>query len=45
MPDRDAVLNRAIHEVSVILADALVRPLFPAPASNREPSCDCWLKT
>jgi hypothetical protein len=33
MRDRDAVLDQAIHEVSVILGDALVRLLFPAPGS------------
>lgn len=33
MRDRDAVLNRAIHEIAVILGDALVRLLFPDPAS------------
>ena len=33
MRDRDAVLDSAIHEVAAILGDALVRLLFPEPAS------------
>ncbi|MCZ2156995.1 MAG: hypothetical protein LC114_24385 [Bryobacterales bacterium] len=33
MRDRDAVLDQAIHGIAVILGDALVRLLFPAPAS------------
>jgi hypothetical protein len=33
MRDRDAVLDQAVHEIAAILGDALVRLLFPAPAS------------
>ena len=33
MRDRDAALDSAIHEITVILGDALVRLLFPDPAS------------
>ena len=35
MRDRDATLNQAIHEIAVILGDALVRLLFPDPASQQ----------
>jgi hypothetical protein len=31
MRDRDAVLNRAIHEIAIIFGDALVCLLFPHP--------------
>jgi hypothetical protein len=34
MRDRDAALDQAIHEVAAILGDALVRLLFPDPASQ-----------
>jgi hypothetical protein len=34
MRDHDATLDQAIHEVSGILGDALVRLLFPDPASQ-----------
>lgn len=33
MRDRDAVLGQAIQEIAAILGDALVRLIFPAPAS------------
>lgn len=33
MRERDAVLDSAIPEVAAILGDALVRLLFPGPAS------------
>jgi hypothetical protein len=33
MRDRDSVLDQAIHGISAILGDALVRLLFQAPAS------------
>jgi hypothetical protein len=33
MRDRDAALDSAIPEVAAILGDALVRLLFPDPAS------------
>jgi hypothetical protein len=32
MRDRDVVLDQAVHEIAVILGDALVRLLFPDPA-------------
>jgi hypothetical protein len=35
MRDRDAVLDTAITEVAAILGDALVRLLFPDPASQQ----------
>ena len=35
MRDRDAVLDQSIHEISAILGDALVRLLFPDPASQQ----------
>ena len=35
MPDRDAALNQATQEVAAILGDALVRLLFPDPASQQ----------
>ena len=35
MRDRDAALNGAIPEVAAILGDALVRLLFPDPASQQ----------
>jgi hypothetical protein len=35
MRDRDAALDSAIHEVATILGDALVRLLFPDPASSQ----------
>ena len=35
MRDRDAVLDSAILEVATILGDALVRLLFPDPASHQ----------
>ena len=35
MRDRDAALDQAIHEVAAILGDALVRLLFPDPASQQ----------
>ena len=34
MRDRDAALDSTIHEVAAILGDALVRLLFPDPASH-----------
>lgn len=33
MRPRDAALDQAIHEAAAILGDALVRLLFPDPAS------------
>ena len=33
MRDRDTALGSAIHEIAAILGDALVRLLFPDPAS------------
>jgi hypothetical protein len=35
MRDHDAVLDSAITEVAAILGDALVRLLFPDPASQQ----------
>jgi hypothetical protein len=35
MRDRDAVLDSAITEIAAILGDALVRLLFPDPASQQ----------
>lgn len=35
MRDHDAVLDSAIHDVSAILGDALVRLLFPDPADQQ----------
>jgi hypothetical protein len=35
MRDHDAVLDKAIHEVAAMLGDALVRLLFPDPASQQ----------
>ena len=34
MRDRDAALDQAIQEVAAIFGDALVRLLFPDPASQ-----------
>jgi hypothetical protein len=34
MRERDAALDHAINEVAAILGDALVRLLFPDPASQ-----------
>ena len=35
MRDRDAALDQAIHEVAAVFGDALVRLLFPDPASQQ----------